>query len=278
MLAGIAVGFCQQLSVNFCGVMQPPKDFEVAELEPSIRVWNALEHSKTKVPKLPNSAGLPVKLKQNFLSPEEIQELLALVETKWQSSPNAGTRTATGEQAVRTSYSAMLPDDHPVVHRLQERVGAEFNLTADHCEAAQIVRYSGSGQKYSLHVDWGTAQETSVRFFGQRVASALIYLKGVPAGVGGETRFPHMNLAFRPVAGAAVFWPNVGPDGVPLHGSEHEAMPMTDEGIEKCAVNVWLREKPLPIRGGSLDQGILSGRLVGKEAPINRFGFDWLFG
>ena len=82
----------------------------------------------------------------------------------------------------------------------------------------------------------------------------LVYLGDLPADAGGETWFPHLGLSVAPRAGAALVWPNVDAGGRPLPETLHEARPLAAEGVEKVAVNVWARDRPLPT-----DPKVLSG-------------------
>ena len=49
------------------------------------------------------------------------------------------------------------------------------------------------------------------RYIGDRIATWMFYLNAVAAG--GSTVFPRLGAGTRPVAGSAVFWYNVHPDG-----------------------------------------------------------------
>jgi prolyl 4-hydroxylase len=122
------------------------------------------------------------------------------------------------------------------------------------------------GQFYLPHFDafdvtTGPGREC-VATGGQRVATVLIYLNTLPAGVGGETRFPRLGgggddaaaaaappsaaarggLAFRPEQGTAlVFFPctlDAQLDPQALHAAE----PITAAAETKYVAQIWIRQ------------------------------------
>ena len=67
----------------------------------------------------------------------------------------------------------------------------------------------------------------------------MIYLNTVIHG--GETVFEHLGRAFTPVAGTALVWNNLHPDGGPNSHTLHEAMPV-EQGV-KYVITKWFRER-----------------------------------
>ncbi|CAK9107989.1 unnamed protein product [Durusdinium trenchii] len=173
----------------------------------------------------------PVVLVPDVVTPEQSQELIRLADESklWWQSSRRGARTAAGE-AIRSWASQVL------------------KVPEDTVEALQLVRYQ-KGEQYSTHVDWGRKQDASLWLGGQRTATALIYLNTLPKDCGGETSFERLGIQVSPQAGAALVWPNVDSSGRPQDLVEHRAMPVLCE-TQKYAVNVWIREKPLPAYRG----------------------------
>ena len=70
----------------------------------------------------------------------------------------------------------------------------------------------------------------------------LIYLNTLPPGVGGETRFPRLETAFRPEQGTAlVFFPctlDAQLDPQALHAAE----PITAAAETKYVAQIWIRQ------------------------------------
>lgn len=191
----------------------------------------------------------------------------------WSPSPLA---VPLGETPFRTSESATLtPEFLPLataatVEVVCARAAALVGVSVSHVEPLQLVRYT-AGRRYHLHMDWAHATDPSLWVVGQRVATVLVYLTDVPAGVGGCTRFPRLcrapkcgcdageGLRLRPERCAAAVWPNVDAFGRPMFDSEHEAEPLAATGaallgcsfeamevVTKVAMNIWIRDQPIP--------------------------------
>ncbi|CAK9107991.1 unnamed protein product [Durusdinium trenchii] len=196
----------------------------------------------------------PVVLVPDVVTPEQSQELIRLADESklWWQSSRRGARTAAGEDALRTSSSAVLSAprmfQEPPVKAIRSWASQVLKVPEDTVEALQLVRYQ-KGEQYSTHVDWGRKQDASLWLGGQRTATALIYLNTLPKDCGGETSFERLGIQVSPQAGAALVWPNVDSSGRPQDLVEHRAMPVLCE-TQKYAVNVWIREKPLPAYRG----------------------------
>ena len=128
----------------------------------------------------------------NFLTPEECDHLIALATNAWPDGMKQATVVdpktgATYPSAQRTSSGHfLLRDQDPIVTRIEERISAFAMIPADHGEGMQILRYR-RGQLYEPHYDYFTDKK-NLRWYGQRVATVLMYLSDVEAG--GETVFP----------------------------------------------------------------------------------------
>ena len=128
----------------------------------------------------------------NFLTPEECDHLIALATNAGPDGMKQATVVdpktgATYPSAQRTSSGHfLLRDQDPIVTRIEERISAFAMIPADHGEGMQILRYR-RGQLYEPHYDYFTDKK-NLRWYGQRVATVLMYLSDVKAG--GETVFP----------------------------------------------------------------------------------------
>merc|ERR1712151_1040325 len=79
-----------------------------------------------------------------------------------------------------------------VLEVVRARAATLVGLLPDHVEPPQLVRYC-LGQRYLPHMDWSNTDDVSLWVAGQRVATVLVYLRGVPPGFrGGATRFPQL--------------------------------------------------------------------------------------
>ena len=70
----------------------------------------------------------------------------------------------------------------------------------------------------------------------------LIYLNTLPPGVGGETRFPRLDTAFRPEQGTAIVFFPCTLDALLDPQALHAAEPITAPNEIKCVAQIWVRQ------------------------------------
>ncbi|KAF1959378.1 hypothetical protein CC80DRAFT_467903 [Byssothecium circinans] len=215
----------------------------------------------------------------NFTSAAEAQALINLGTPSFTPSFISQTSGRTAVDAGRTSHSAPLDDDHPLVSCILSRARAFMGTTMlphEPFSLPQLVRYF-PGQRYNLHTDfWPVHQRTRTtgpdgvvreRKFN-RPASFFVFLRD--ACVGGETFFPGvdvdvdgdgdgdgtdasgpkvskgekdgvpMGVKFRPMTGNAIFWVNLDQQGRGDRRVVHAGLPVR-EG-EKIGMNLWPRK------------------------------------
>ncbi|KAJ8599128.1 hypothetical protein CTAYLR_006357 [Chrysophaeum taylorii] len=200
-------------------VVDPP----FGEDAPRETAWKA----KLKVP--------GVERLERFVSTEEIEEILGLVE-EWRPS------LVHGEASARTSETASLASGRRVVDEVSARAAAVFGLDRSHCESLQLVRYRDDRHFYEAH--WDLLEDPDqLALGGQRLGTVLVYLTTVAEG--GETTFPDLDLSFRPTQGDALAWCNVTPQGDPDLRTRHSAAALPrSPGRDKVAINCWIRAFP----------------------------------
>mgnify|MGYP002884022138 FL=1 len=64
----------------------------------------------------------------------------------------------------------------------------------------------------------------------------------------GQTIFPQLGLKIKPRQGSALFFHNTRPDGAIDKRTLHAGAPLTGPGMEKWAMNIWVRDKALPLQ------------------------------
>ncbi|KAK4032410.1 hypothetical protein C8A01DRAFT_41152 [Parachaetomium inaequale] len=214
----------------------------------------------------------------DLITPAEITSLLETAEPKF--APSQVTKHGRQQQTSdRTSSSAGLPRDDPtvmcVLNRTRTFLGTMLRDGWDEMGPPQLVRYS-SGQRFNVHHDWFDspqwAPDGSPRKWN-RVASFFAILEDTCTG--GETHFPFAKpissssplgevmwqgavteekqeakplwrkhedggLAFRPVAGNAIFWVNLHANGTGDPRTNHAGLPL--ETGRKTAMNIWPRQ------------------------------------
>jgi len=120
-------------------------------------------------------------------------------------------------------------------------------------ESMTIQRYETNGF-FKHHYDWFGRAPAS-----DRRSTMNVFLQGNCTG--GETHFPYLKIPedkswcqfidceskqegvmFKPIAGNAVFWENVRPDGAGYTETFHAGMPVLSG--TKIGLNIWTWSKP----------------------------------
>ncbi|SPO01208.1 uncharacterized protein DNG_03955 [Cephalotrichum gorgonifer] len=201
----------------------------------------------------------------NFVSPEESELIVKAGRDLLVESPVTGYGSESHSQA-RTSVSAPLPGDDAAVQCVLQRaeafMGTMMAPGRDEMGVAQMVHYT-SGQKFDLHHDWFKRPRVRDGDAGRkrmynRLATFFVVLQ--ENCTEGETYFPEARpvapqdrgkgsdvwrehesggIAFMPIAGNAVFWPNLLSDGSGDPRTLHAGLPV-GEGT-KTAMNIWPR-------------------------------------
>jgi len=190
-----------------------------------------------------------IQFVDDFLTPEECQELINLAEKELARSTVAHTDEhdhATEKSVVdssRTSSGMWLRRDnqHPLVQKLLKGAPKLAGFPRSHAEDIQILRYEIS-QQYVPHYDYFDPKlyPAFLQNGGQRMASFLCFLNEVEQG--GHTVFPKVNVSVAPKKGGCVWWSNVHPDASLDEMSLHGGAPV-EKGKKYVAV-MWFREKP----------------------------------
>lgn len=174
---------------------------------------------------------------KDFLTTAECQELTTLFKT--QDGTEAGTKTLSGNGGVRTSTTRFQSYDKCATLLL--RFELLLGLLPGHgtFEEPQVVRYQG-GERFSNHLD--SIQPSLQDSSGNRVATLIVYLNTLPAGSGGETCFPYLDLTVAPKRGTAlVFFPSFK-TGLVDDRMLHAGLPPAS-GNEKFIAQVWARQR-----------------------------------
>ncbi|PLB40784.1 oxidoreductase, 2OG-Fe(II) oxygenase family [Aspergillus candidus] len=210
---------------------------------------------------------------ENFLSGPETTSLLSLTTPQ---SPSTNQSTNHGytpsiiydgtsqriDPTRRLSDRALLPA-HSTPVRCLNRRAASFQGWRPylHIEPLWAQRYNVSGH-YTHHYDWAGSAARG----GDRATTFMVYLDD--GCKGGGTNFPRLvrpvarewcrfiecpvdsdgegegmgGITFKPIAGNAVFWENLRPDGSGYPETWHAALPVT-EGV-KVGLNIWSWYQP----------------------------------
>lgn len=195
---------------------------------------------------------------ENYLSHSETAYLLHLATPYYRQSPvSKGYDLETYDREIRSSMSAVVPDD-PVVSCIERRsVDFQGYMPVANLEDIQVVKY-GVSDHFRPHFDWFSGMKNP------RVSTFFVYLacddEDGTECEGGATQFPHYEggfsgkwcgvidcedrsgvggVAFRPVVGNAVFWGNLYGNGTGHPGVWHAGMPVRKG--RKVGLNIFTR-------------------------------------
>ena len=184
-----------------------------------------------------------IALIEDILSPDECKVLIDASRDKLQRSRVVNRATGGFDvDAVRTSEGTHFArGENPTVAALEARIAALTGLPIENGEPLQILHYDVGGEYLAHHdyfdpADAGSAVHLEAG--GQRIATLVIYLNTVP--LGGETRFPRLDLAVRARQGNAVYFEYHDAKGNLDARCLHAGVPVA-EG-EKWIATKWLRQ------------------------------------
>lgn len=179
-------------------------------------------------------------IRKKFLSAEDCAGLCALIDAHCRPSTITDAYGASAD--FRTSETADLPGDHPLVISVYQRLAAYAGLDLAHGEALQGQRYS-VGQQFKMHTDYFEPNGLDYPFHtedgGQRSWTMMVYLNQPKAG--GATRFGHLDKTIPPETGKLVAWNNQA-DGKPNAWTLHAGLPV--RAGAKHVITAWFRERP----------------------------------
>jgi prolyl 4-hydroxylase len=187
-----------------------------------------------------------IALLDGLLSEKECDVLIELSRGKLVAShvldPHSGAEQKQSE--VRSSDGTYFRyGENAVVRLLEARLAALTGLPMSHGEPLTILRYPVGGEYIPHHDYFDPAfggSERVLRQGGQRVATAVIYLKGAEGG--GETAFPKLGLSVRPRRGGAVYFEYFNQQGQIDPRLLHAGTPVTQG--EKWIATKWFRQRP----------------------------------
>jgi prolyl 4-hydroxylase len=174
-----------------------------------------------------------------FFDAVECGRLISIIDEVAKPSVAPGYSYSSG---LRTSYSGDVDPLDPFICALQQRIDKLLGIDPAHGETIQGQRYE-AGQEFKQHTDWFPPGSPIVdrerQFGGQRAFTAMAYLNTVEEG--GETDFPHLDIAIAPRPGTLLIWNNADPQGVPNPWTIHAGLPVT-RGV-KYIITKWYRAR-----------------------------------
>lgn len=179
----------------------------------------------------------------NYVTKEECEHMIKLAKphlTRSVVSDDKGGYKSPG----RTSMTAWIDHDQDeITTRLGEKIAKQVNIPIENAEKFQVVYYD-EGNEYRGHCDsWDHDYSDKclrcIKYGGQRMVTALVYLNNVEEG--GSTKFTRLNKEVSPEMGKLLVFNNVYKDTTKKHPlSEHAGTPVL-KGT-KYIFNLWFRE------------------------------------
>ncbi|WKY06729.1 hypothetical protein Q1695_006703 [Nippostrongylus brasiliensis] len=202
----------------------------------------------------------------------------SLITVNYRISKRYRLKRATVQNAVtgeletasyRISKSAWLKEEeHPVIARVNRRVGDMTNLNQATSEDLQVANY-GLGGHYDPHFDFARKEEKNAfktLNTGNRLATVLFYMTKPDRG--GATVFNHLGTAVFPSKLDALFWYNLMRSGEGDMRTRHAACPVL-LGV-KWVSNKWIHERGQEFtRPCGLDEDVQE-YFVGDLTPRSR--------
>jgi len=186
------------------------------------------------------SPRLEMFIKRNFVSAEECEALIGLIEAERRPSTIANHN---GDDAFRTSETCDLNHEDAAVAVLNDKLAAISGIDPIYGERLQGQRYE-VGQQFKAHTDYFEPDHPDYQTYcavsGQRTWTFMIYLNDVEAG--GATRFKVIDKIIQPERGKLLAWNNRRPDGSLNAATLHHAMKVR-KGL-KYVITRWYRERP----------------------------------
>ena len=176
----------------------------------------------------------------NYLTPEECQELMNIIDTNHsRSSVVVGGTDRTDVTEHRTSSTSNLDMNTTLMSNIKSKISKTLGLELEKGEAIQGQLYE-PGQYFKPHNDFfsGPAYDMHCKASGNRTHTLMIYLN--EDFKGGGTYFPTLNKTIEPETGKALWWYNMK-DGQIQDQYLHEGV--TVEEGKKYIITSWWREK-----------------------------------
>lgn len=187
-----------------------------------------------------------VKVIDEFLSDKECEYMINLAMPHFRRSEfMIGDKRKVHDG--RTSKSAELHnlDNDPVIKTIKQRASELIKIPVECFESLQCVSYEPR-QFIEAHFD--TFDDTSeggkkiIAEGGQRKYTLLAYLNDDFEG--GETFFPLLDYMVTPKKGSLLIFNNLNKDSTRMSYSFHSGMSVAKG--RKFAINIWVRDNPLP--------------------------------
>jgi len=162
-------------------------------------------------------AVVPVISFEHFLSPQECQHYIGLIES-WTQFSKSDSYEDVGEKTELSTFTSSLCDGvcmkHPLTRSLYRRAAKVTGAPESSIDNISFEKFENK-QFQSIHRKWDPFEARSKG--GSRIVSIYLFLNSLEDESGGELQFPYLKLSFAPKEGRAIMFPNAKS----FHSSEY---------------------------------------------------------
>ena len=180
----------------------------------------------------------------NFLTDEECNHFINISSDKIKPALVSGSKEGYVSNGRTGKNHWIVHNTDNITKRVGEKIAKQVGIPLENAEAYQVIYYD-IDQEYKQHYDgWlfddSEKSRRNMKYGGQRLKTALVYLNNVESG--GGTKFTKLNLEVNAEKGKLLVFENVH-SGTNERDelSEHAGMPVIKG--EKWAFNLWFREE-----------------------------------
>ncbi len=151
------------------------------------------------------------------------------------------------DSLIRNSSFAYFPDDYldETLMKMRKRFASIVGVDQSFIESLQVVHYKGDSEFFDTHSDAFEGKSLIEGCCGNnRNHTFLLYLNTIPTEMEGFTEFVNLGIKMQPIKRHALYFQNIGEDGLPLRAVDHRGAKLAYPGnIEKWALTVWIRQR-----------------------------------
>ena len=180
----------------------------------------------------------------NFLNDDDCKHFINISRDKIKPALVSGDKQGFVSNGRSGQNHWIIHNTDNITKMIGEKIAQQVGIPLENAEAFQVIYYDKT-QEYRQHYDgWlfdgSEKSRRNMKYGGQRMKTALVYLNDVEEG--GGTKFTKLNLEVNAEKGKLLVFENVYNGTNKRHElSEHAGMPVI-EG-EKWAFNLWFREE-----------------------------------